>query len=332
MAIDVSVIIPAYNRADLIGYTLDSILGQSHAPAEVIVVDDGSKDHTEAVVRGYAPRVQYLKIQNSGESRARNVGVAASSSKWIAFCDSDDLWHKDKLSKQVQLFERAPEVQYAFTNFRIVTDDVWSDATKFDSSPRGYWDLPKRQLADDLFVVDVPMYKSLLVHQPIFPSTVMMSRAYFEEAGRCNEPMGLLQSPDWDFALRCVSRPNIGVVSAPMVGIRKHATNFSRDPFLVTMGEVSVLRYILERHPMAKEHEALIREQIVIRSASAAEGAFAKGDFKTMRELLMAVPGKQRSWKLRLKSLIGCCPEEVSKLLRRSAIAARGDAAVRSHR
>ena len=332
MGVDVSVIIPAYNRADLIGHTLDSILGQTLAPAEVIVVDDGSTDSTEAVVRNYAPRVRYLKIENSGECRARNVGVAASSSDWIAFCDSDDLWHKDKLSRQVKLFESAPDVQYAFTNFRTVTNDQWSQATKFDSSPRGYWDLPKRQLADDLFVVETPMYKSLLTHQPIFPSTVMMRRTYFEEVGRCNEPLGHTLAMDWEFALRCVNRSHIGVVSAPVVGIRKHLSNFSRDLLLGTLGELTILRYLLDHHPVTREEQLLIRDQIVIRSASGAEGAFAKGDFKTMRELLAAVPGNRRSWKLRLKALIGRCPTEVGKFLQRSATSAGGSAGLQAPR
>jgi glycosyltransferase involved in cell wall biosynthesis len=88
-----TVVIPAYNRADLIGQTIESVLGQEFADFEMIVVDDGSSDDTVAVVRRYDdPRVRLLEQRNSGPGVARNLGAGHAAGRYVAFLDSDDLW------------------------------------------------------------------------------------------------------------------------------------------------------------------------------------------------------------------------------------------------
>jgi glycosyltransferase involved in cell wall biosynthesis len=319
VALETSVIIPTYNRAHLLPPTLQSITSQSHKPVEVIVVDDGSTDDTEQVVRRYGQGVQYLRIENSGQCRARNVGVAASTAPWVAFCDSDDLWHPDKLALQARLLEKAPDVEYSFTNFRLVVDDIWSDRSKFDTSPSGYWDLPRRDLEKDLFVIDAPLFEHLLWHQPIFPSTIAMTRSFFEKAGRWKESLGRTLSEDLEFTLRCVERPPIGVVSTPVVGIRKHVSNFSKDALRETLGEIEILRDVLAGNPAAKQYEHALREQIIVRCGRAAEGAFAIGDLDVVREMLKSVPLDRRSWKLHLKSAIAHSPKPLARLFQVSS-------------
>src|SRR5438270_12938864 len=96
----ISIIVPTYNRASLIAETIDSILAQSLQPAEVIVVDDGSIDNTENILAPFGNAIKYIYTTNSGVCHARNVGVDTSTSPWIAFCDSDDLWAPEKLARQ----------------------------------------------------------------------------------------------------------------------------------------------------------------------------------------------------------------------------------------
>src|SRR4051794_8595591 len=93
-----TVVVPSYNRCDLIGETLESILLQHLPAAEVIVIDDGSTDETKAVVAHFGARVTYRKIPSSGVQVARNVGIQMARTLWIALCDSDDLWRPDHLS------------------------------------------------------------------------------------------------------------------------------------------------------------------------------------------------------------------------------------------
>jgi glycosyltransferase involved in cell wall biosynthesis len=313
----VSVIVPTYNRAGLIGETLDSILGQSHKPEEVIVVDDGSTDETRSVVCRFPKPVKYLRIENSGESHARNVGVEASNSPYIAFCDSDDLWTRDKLALHARLFELAPDVRYSFSDFVIVQDGVWSKESKLDLAPPGFLDAPRREPEPGLMILDVGYFGKLLDCQPIFPSTLVMTREFFESAGRWNKALGRTRSQDLEFHLRCVVAPPIGVVRARVVGIRKHASNFSGDLVATEMGEIEILNYVLKNHPAASRYEDAIREQIVVRSANVANAAFSAGQLDLVRGALQAVPPRRRDWKLHLKGWVSGLPGPVARGLAR---------------
>ena len=98
----VSVIIPTFNRADIIRETLDSVLAQTYSNFEAIVIDDGSADRTRAVVSAYRdPRIKYSYKENGGLSSARNAGLDLARGEFIAFLDSDDVWHSWKLAAQV---------------------------------------------------------------------------------------------------------------------------------------------------------------------------------------------------------------------------------------
>ena len=97
-----SIVIPTYNRAPLIGRAVDCALRQTFPAHEIFVVDDGSTDNTIEVVRGIDARVQVIPLDHGGPSRARNRGVARASGEWIAFLDSDDLWHPDYLQRMAR--------------------------------------------------------------------------------------------------------------------------------------------------------------------------------------------------------------------------------------
>ncbi|WP_416841696.1 glycosyltransferase family 2 protein [Haloferax sp. DFSO52] len=123
----VSVIIPTYNRADVLPRAIDSALGQTLSDVEVIVVDDASTDDTEAVVTSYDdPRVTYLCHEtNQGGSAARNTGIEESSGEYIALLDSDDEWASTKLEQQVETIERrSDEWVAAYCGTTIVDDDA----------------------------------------------------------------------------------------------------------------------------------------------------------------------------------------------------------------
>ena len=122
----VSVIIPTYNRGHLINRAINTVLVQTFQDFEVIVVDDGSTDNTiEVVNRLSDDRVSLLKInENRGASFARNRGIELAAGRYIAFQDSDDEWKKDKLKKQIQVFNNAaPEVGLVYTGYWNAKDD-----------------------------------------------------------------------------------------------------------------------------------------------------------------------------------------------------------------
>jgi len=120
----VSVIIPAYNRANIVRETVDSVLRQTYAQFEVIVVDDGSTDNTREVLATYRdPRVRYFYKTNGGLSSARNFGLSAATGEYIAFLDSDDVWRPWKLSAQVEIFRRHSDVGMSWSDMSSFTDD-----------------------------------------------------------------------------------------------------------------------------------------------------------------------------------------------------------------
>jgi GT2 family glycosyltransferase len=116
----VAVIIPTYNRAHQIADTIRSVLAQSHPPAEVIVVDDGSTDATADVCAPFAPQVRYERQANAGVSAARNRGVALTAAGLVAFVDSDDLWHRDKLSLQLAALAAEPSAGWSITGCDVI--------------------------------------------------------------------------------------------------------------------------------------------------------------------------------------------------------------------
>src|SRR3989442_15842469 len=108
--VPVSVVIPTYNRGDMIRDAIDSVLGQTVVPSQIVVIDDGSSDDTEARLKSYGARVLYRRQANAGPSAARNHGVRLATERFVAFIDADDVWHPRKLELQLLHMRRDPEL------------------------------------------------------------------------------------------------------------------------------------------------------------------------------------------------------------------------------
>jgi len=125
-----SVVIPAYNAAETIHATLDSVLGQTVPPDEILVMDDGSTDGTASLVQSYEPRISIFTQQNSGPSHSRNVLCKLAHGDLIAFLDADDLWHPRYLEYQREYLEDNPRAVACFSdhvNFRGYGKYEWDE-------------------------------------------------------------------------------------------------------------------------------------------------------------------------------------------------------------
>jgi glycosyltransferase involved in cell wall biosynthesis len=134
----VSCVVPVFNGERYLREALDSILAQSYPSIDVVVVDDGSTDGTAGVLADYRARIRTLSQANAGPATARNRGLAAAAGDLIAFLDADDLWHPDKLARQVRRFEARPELDACVTlvqNFWM--PEVSAEQDRFRSEPRG---------------------------------------------------------------------------------------------------------------------------------------------------------------------------------------------------
>ena len=112
----VSVIIPTYQLAHLVGQTIDSVLAQTYTDYEIIVVNDGSTDNTKEVLASYGDRITVIHQENQGAAAARNAGIMATRGKYIAFLDHDDLWLPNKLEKQIAYLESNPKIGLVYSD------------------------------------------------------------------------------------------------------------------------------------------------------------------------------------------------------------------------
>lgn len=204
----VSVIIPTYNYGRFIKEAIDSALGQTYAPLEVIVVDDGSTDETAEVVGLFGDRVRYVKQANAGVCAARNRGVAESSGEFIAFLDADDIWEPTKLEKQVVKFDD-PEVGLVHCGLRVFDSD--SGETK-DLCLEG----AEGDVADGLLLWEAPVVNAS-------GSAVIVTRKAFDQVEGFDTRSKV--GEDWDFCYRVARKFKVGFVREPLINYRSHGAS-----------------------------------------------------------------------------------------------------------
>ena len=180
---EVSVIIPTFNRAQKVARAIASVLYQTYTDYELIVVDDGSRDHTPDTLALLHPRIiRLVHEENRGVSAARNTGIRASRAPLVAFLDSDDYWLPEKLAVQVAFFKAHP------TAMACQTQEIWIRKGR-RVNPRKKHHKP----SGDLFI---PSLKLCLVS----PSAVMVRRSLLDEVGLFDEALPVCE--DYDLWLR----------------------------------------------------------------------------------------------------------------------------------
>jgi glycosyltransferase involved in cell wall biosynthesis len=193
----VSVIIPTYNRAWVIKEAIDSVLAQDYTEFELIVVDDGSTDQTSDVLDTFGNVIKVFSQKNKGVSAARNRGIAEASGNFIAFLDSDDLWHPQKLSSQIDFFNQTPDALIC------QTEEVWIR--------NGLRVNPKKRHKKPSGMIFKPSLKLCLVS----PSAVMIRRHLFDRVGEFDETLPACE--DYDLWLRISCRFPIYLIDTPLI-------------------------------------------------------------------------------------------------------------------
>ncbi len=185
----VSVIIPTFNRAAFLEAAIDSVLTQSYPHFELIVVDDGSNDETPEIVSAYGLKLRYIqKEKNEGPAAARNVGIAAAQHELLAFLDSDDWFHKDKLKLQVAQMGKYPEILISHTQ------ETWFRKGKHLNQKKIH-----QKNSGDIF-------RQSLRLCAVGMSTIMVRRGFFELVGLFDEDLPCCE--DYDLWLRAsISHP-----------------------------------------------------------------------------------------------------------------------------
>ncbi|MDP9040158.1 MAG: glycosyltransferase family 2 protein [Acidobacteriota bacterium] len=204
----VSAVIPAYNAERFIRKAIDSVLAQTVRVAEIIVVDDGSSDGTCAVVESYGGAVRLLRQSNGGPSVARNVGVQAAQSDFVALLDADDAWHAEKIERQLASIAAVPGAVLCYTGILTVDED----GTERYHAPAAPEHLGR------LIRVSMP---------GIPPSCSLVRRSAFLQIGGFNPALKGME--DWDFVLRLLRVGPFCSAAGPMLIYRISSSGVSSD-------------------------------------------------------------------------------------------------------
>lgn len=261
----VSVIIPTYNRAHTIERAVTSVLGQRFRDFELIVVDDGSTDGTvqlDILKPRSHPLLRLVRFEkNGGVSRARNAGVRESTGIWIAFLDSDDEWRRDKLSAQVAWTEQHPE-------FRIVqTREVWiRNGTRVNP--------PLTHEKKHGWIFEQSLQRCMVT-----PSSVLMQRTLFDEAGGFNESLPVCE--DYDLWLRITCSCPVGLVDRLLLTrYGGHGDQLSRSVEAIDRFRVQSMQNLLNSDRLTPEQRLLTRRMLARKAGFVAEGARKRGNLE----------------------------------------------------
>ena len=232
----VSVIIPVYKGAAFIAQSIDSVLAQSYPDIELIIVNDGSPDNSDAVIQPYLadPRVKYIEQQNAGVAAARNAGIRVASGEYIAVLDQDDLWLPDKLARQVEYLDEHPEIALVHSNIHFI-----DEAGERIPDPEWAWVAPTCGQA----------LPELVQRNSICTGTVLLRKRALEQTGLFRQE--LAPADDWDLWLRIAARHPIGFVDAVTACYRVHQGNESRNLLKMQEAEIRVVETFIHEHPGA---------------------------------------------------------------------------------
>jgi glycosyltransferase involved in cell wall biosynthesis len=277
----VTVVIPTYNRSRYLSQALASVLQQTISDYEVIVVDDGSTDDTQKIVAAYS-NVRYIRTENGGPAHARNVGMQLARGHYIAFLDSDDLYHPYKLELQSRLLDRYPVVGMVYTELSAFDDSGFSDSFHLRTYHRSaFWNAPVTY--DHIFAESVGLaedgllpaalrnsgkdfsqrkayfgniFDAYLLRTIVFTNSMMFRRRILDEVGPQDESFRYFE--ELEFALRICRTHKVCFVDIPTYKLRYHQGQMSnasspRGGYVAIRKQQSLLRAV-KRHALQDTH------------------------------------------------------------------------------
>jgi len=257
--VQVSVVIPTFNRRALVREAVASVCAQRDVACEILVVDDGSSDGTAAALREeFGTRLRVLDTPNRGVAAARNLGVAASSGELIAFLDSDDLWLPDKVAAQVALFTSHAQAEICQTEEIWLRNGVRVNPCAHHRKPSG-----------DIFEASLRLCL-------ISPSAVVLRRSLFERVGGFDETLPACE--DYDLWLRILRDTPVWLIDRPLVIKRGgHTDQLSRRFWGMDRFRVAALARLLSEDNLPPPRREATQRVLVEKCAVLANGAARRG-------------------------------------------------------
>lgn len=242
----VSVVIPVYNGEAFIARAINSVLSQSLAAWEIIVINDGSKDGTAEQLLRFGNQINVMTIPNGGVSNARNKGMQISTGDFIAFLDADDVWYPHKLKKQLEIFEQYADVGFCCCNFEFFIKGKTSKTDHFHQF----------KMDTDL-VYDIPQpvpFDALVTRNFVGTcSNVMIRKQVLNRIGFFD--VSYKQSEDYDLWLRCAVDTEFVLLEEVLLEKKSHDSNLTND-FLETLLYHEKVLCNLPHNPQTKQKVA----------------------------------------------------------------------------
>tara|TARA_B100001564_G_scaffold8889_1_gene7541 strand:+ start:173 stop:1039 length:867 start_codon:yes stop_codon:yes gene_type:complete len=278
---EISVIIPTYNRCDLLKRAINSVIKQTITPKEIIIVDNGSTDQTYQMVSSLFPEINYFIEKKRGVSAARNKGILESKSKWIAFLDSDDAWKPTKLEKQME---------YSVFNqdkYRIIhTDETWYRNKKFLNQLKKH-----KKSGGNIF-------KNSLQLCCISPSSVVLNKQIFEEYGLFDENLEVCE--DYDMWIRITAKEEVGFLDSPLVSkYGGHSDQLSKKFWGMDRFRIKSLEKNLKNEHFSKSQKINVLDTLIEKLTIVSDGALKRGN----KEIFKKYNDKLQDWSIELAKL-----------------------------
>lgn len=289
---DVSVVIPTYNRPELLRETIACVLRQTVAPREIIVVDDGMGDDTRQMIEAnYAGAVIYLREAHQGVQVARNMGIARAQGSWIATLDDDDLRHPQFLEQFVPAIADGRASLIYSDHRKFIDRDGVSTAypqTNFDMAPSGYWDgVPDPAEGQHWSFAGKFPPERILQFNAFYPSTMLARRDLIQAIGGFQPQVRGMKAEDIEFLIRALIAGDLAVVWLPLVDYRIHQTNVSGGDWVSQMiGRWHVFEYIRAQGAYGCEPLlAALEKDLPLRRAKTFDQAWRHSRFDVIDEL-----------------------------------------------
>ncbi len=255
----VTALIPTYNRGEALVRALASVLSQTMAVDEIIVVDDGSTDETQTIIEKHYPQVKYLKQENRGVSAARNLGIQHARGEWIALLDSDDEWLPHKLATQFDLLEKHPDHKLIHSDEIWVRNGVRVNQMKKHTKKGGH------------------IFQHCLPLCAISPSASVIHRNLFDDVGVFDETLPACE--DYDLWLRITAKhPVLYCEEALITKFGGHQDQLSHKHWGMDRFRIQALDKILRSNTLSAEDFIAAKEMLLHKTRILLKGAHKHGN------------------------------------------------------
>lgn len=262
-----SIIIPTYNRSEKVREAINSVLAQNFTDYELIVVDDGSTDETQEMLAAFENQIRYIRIKHSGVSAARNTGIMAGDSKYVAFLDSDDIWLAEKLSEQFAFVKNNPHIRLS------QTDEVW-----IRNGRRVNPAVKHKKRGGHIFIDSLKLCL-------ISPSASILERGLFDKFGMFDEKLPACE--DYDLWLRILPHEQAGLLDKALTVRRAgHDGQLSQSFWgMDSFRLYSIIKLLRDNKSLKKEYAAAALESAKERCRILISGAEKRNKLEFVSKL-----------------------------------------------